>query len=784
MKQILRYIAISGVFVIPFIPLVVTNSFFFPFITGKNFTFRILVEIVFGAWAVLALMDHSYRPKKSWILYLFAIFVGLILLSDMSGMYWRKSIWSNYERMEGWITLIHLLGYFVVAGSVFSTEKLWRTFFRVSFGVNAAVLSYSILQIGGYLTINQGGMRVDGTFGNTIYLAVYAMFHIFLALIFFIKNKKEEFTGTDIWTSLVAYNAGFIVFLAPLFSSGLKDKEMMGSFAFLAFTLWIVFNAVLFVAGYIKDERVSLSLITVLNLFVIYHSATRGVMLGLIIGLLVSAILIAIFEKQNKKLRIVSASVIGAVIVVVGLFVTFKNSDFVMKSPVLSRLATISLTEKTTLSRLILWNMAIEGFKEKPVLGWGQENFNYVFNKYFDPKLYNQEQWFDRTHNVIFDWLVVGGALGLLSYLSVLVGIIWILWRKKNIHISIAEKSLITGLLLGYFIQNLTAFDNVTSYIMYISVAAYVYSKTSGEERIGSGWKLVNNRALVPVAGVVLLVIIYSVNVPAMRANTSLLTALNTKSDTDVTAMVNLFKKALNEQSFGDSETREQIVAVADRAAQAQVTISGKDELIALAKSEGEKQLALTPSDARYQVVHGLFLAHTGDLDTAIKHIDIAHKLSPKKQTISATLASLYVVKKDFEKALPVFKETFELDKGFLEVQMMYASAAIYSGDLKLADTVLAGLPTSTVAGSNNILQAYFDTKQYKRLAEMIKIRVDADPTNVNNQATLAQVYVYMGDKAKAVAQIKAAISAVPGFKDEGEKIIANIWAGRPLVNQ
>lgn len=744
-----------------------------------------MVEIVFGAWVALAFMDKAYRPKKSWILYFFAIFVGLILISDLTGMNWRKSIWSNYERMDGWITLIHLLGYFLVVGTVFSTEKLWRTFFRISFGVNAAVLSYSILQIGGYLTINQGGMRVDGTFGNTIYLAVYALFHVFLALIFLVKHKKEEFAGTDLWTTLIAYNAGFIVFLAPLFSSGLKDKEAMGAFAFLAFTLWIVFNAVIFIAGYIKDEKISLSLITALNLFVIYHSATRGVMLGLVAGLLLTALLIAIFEKHKKKMRMIAISVVAVVLVLVGVFIALRQTDFVMKSPVLSRLATISLTEKTTLSRLTLWNMAVEGFKEKPLFGWGQENFNYVFNKYFDPKLYNQEQWFDRTHNVVFDWLVVGGGLGLASYLVFFSSIIWFLWKKGGDKISVEEKSLITGLLVGYFIQNLTAFDNVTSYVMFGTIAAYVYTKTAGEARIGGGFSEINNRALVPTAIVVTLVMIYSVNVPAIRANTNLLAALNTKSETaDVTVSVALFKKALNEQSFGDPEAREQIVAMADRAAQAQVTIAGKDELIALAKAEGIKQLALTPSDARYQVVHGLFLAHTGDLDNAIKHIDIAHKLSPKKQTITATLASLYVVKKDFENGLALFKEAYELEKSFLDVQMMYAAAAIYAGDVKLSESITANLATSTVVNSNNILQAYFDTKQFGKLAQMVKFRVDQDPTNINNQVTLAQIYVYMGDKNKAIAQINAAVKAVPDFKTQADTIIANIKSGKPLIAQ
>jgi hypothetical protein len=70
MNRILRYICIVGIFIIPFIPLIVVNSYFFPFITGKGFAFRIIVELIFGAWMILAVTDPAYRPRKSWMLWI------------------------------------------------------------------------------------------------------------------------------------------------------------------------------------------------------------------------------------------------------------------------------------------------------------------------------------------------------------------------------------------------------------------------------------------------------------------------------------------------------------------------------------------------------------------------------------------------------------------------------------------------------------------------------------------------------------------------------------------
>ena len=41
-NTMVRWVALGALFLIPLVPLVVANQFFFPFITGKAFFFRIL----------------------------------------------------------------------------------------------------------------------------------------------------------------------------------------------------------------------------------------------------------------------------------------------------------------------------------------------------------------------------------------------------------------------------------------------------------------------------------------------------------------------------------------------------------------------------------------------------------------------------------------------------------------------------------------------------------------------------------------------------------------------
>src|SRR3989338_1483934 len=113
LNRYLRYIVFAGLFIVPFIPFLVSSSFFFPFITTKAFTWRIIVEIIFAAWLLLALVDADYRPKKSPILYAVGAFLLVIGVADVLGVDRANSFWSNFERMEGFITMLHLGAFFL-----------------------------------------------------------------------------------------------------------------------------------------------------------------------------------------------------------------------------------------------------------------------------------------------------------------------------------------------------------------------------------------------------------------------------------------------------------------------------------------------------------------------------------------------------------------------------------------------------------------------------------------------------------------------------------------------
>src|SRR3989344_2943333 len=199
LEHTLRWTVLASIFLLTLIPFFIAQSLFFPFITGKNFAFRILIEVATAGWLALALVYPKYRPRRSLILAAFALFVVIVALADALGAYPFKSFWSNYERMDGWVTLAHLFMLVAVASSMLNTEKLWKTFWQTELVMSLLIAAYSFLQLFGVASLTAGFSsveRLDATFGNPIYLAVYMLFNAFVAALLWVQTWNASTRGS------------------------------------------------------------------------------------------------------------------------------------------------------------------------------------------------------------------------------------------------------------------------------------------------------------------------------------------------------------------------------------------------------------------------------------------------------------------------------------------------------------------------------------------------------------------------------------------------------------
>lgn len=628
MKEILKYAIWAGLYAVLLVPFIVANNMFFPYITGKAFTFRIIVEIIFALWLILILKEKEFRPKWSWLSGSVILLTFVLLIADINAVAPFKALWSNYERMEGWVTFVHLLAYFLVLSSMFNKEKLWLWFLRANLAAGALMAVSSIDQA--------TEARFSGPLGNPIYIAVYFLFIFFFTLILLYKDVLvKNLTDWKAFRSVLT-NVLFYVYLISSF----------------------------------------------LSLYVVYRTS-RGALLGALGGIFVATVLIALFEKERPVLKQISLGIIIGGIVMVAGFLSLRGSDFVQNNPTLKRLAEISWSNVNGQARQLIWPMALKGFEEKPLLGWGQEGFNYVFNKYYDPRMYGQENWFDRAHNAPLDFLIAGGILGLLSYLALFISSLYLLWFRKN-TLKVAEKAIITGLLAGYFFQGIFVFDNNVGYIMFFITLAYIHSRLVEDEEVK---KIKNQGPLATFAqneeyqnyliipGIVILTVacLWFVNVPGIMANRTLIKSLMLVQKGQLVAGIESFKQALSYNSLGNSEIREQLISYAPAVLRApQFDQQVKRDFIGLTINEVEKQISLVPSDARYYILTGSLLNNIGDSEHALPYIKKAIELSPDKQTMRFELIqSLYNLGRSAE-AMAEAKAAYELDKNFEQAKTFY----------------------------------------------------------------------------------------------------------------
>ena len=381
----MNYFSLARTFIlIPLLAVVVVSiNTLFPFIVGKYAIFRTAVDLslIFFLIGLLQKNEESVGMfKKIEILFRKPLFIAIgiftlvFVIACFFGVNPSNSFWSNFERGEGGVQIIHLFLFFSLISLLFNDEKSWRR-----------VLIFAIL--GGMLMSGYGlfaalgkpgfvgakfaepGFRFQGSIGNPAYVAAYAIFLMFYAFCL----------------SLLGHQ---------------KNKTVLSKIIYIL--IFAVFFAVFILA------------------------ATRGAFVGFVSALVIGA---AYFAYTKPKLRPV---LIGAIIILtvsVSTLVYFKDSKLVKSLPG-SRIFDISFSTETFRHRAIEWKVAIDAFKERPLLGWGPENFIFAFDKLYNIRHFTTQAgfgaWFDRAHNIFLDYLSSICIIGLFCYVGVFAAFFWL----------------------------------------------------------------------------------------------------------------------------------------------------------------------------------------------------------------------------------------------------------------------------------------------------------------------------------------------------------------------
>lgn len=723
-KQIVRTVALGALFLITLTPLIVAGSwlwpvpFYFPYITAKGFYFRILVEVAVVAWGVLALLDRDYRPRFSWAGVAVVAFVAWMFIADAFAINASKAFWSNFERMEGWVLLAHLAGFFFAASNVLRVEKKWRAWFLTGLAVSLAVSFYGLLQLidPKDFASQQGGTRIDASLGNAIYLAVYLLFNIFIA--------------------------GWLA---------LTEKQVWLKWSLIALA---VFEGIL-----------------------IFFTETRGTFWGLMGALALAALLTAL--TAGKRVRRYAFGGLVVVVLLAGGLLVARQSALVQQNPILSRLSSVSLADLEV--RFMIWDMAYQGFLERPLTGFGQEGFNYVFNRHYDPGLYHQEPWFDRAHNGFIDWLVAGGLPGFLLFISLFAVALWLLWSRSEL--SRPERIALTAALAGYAFSTLLVFDNLSSYLYFFAILALIDSQVSRPiKRFEEAPELSGADGMtyvLPIAAITVAVLIWFVNVPGMRVAYGLIKATSPFPQ-GITGNIAAFEYLAKHPAFAAQEVRERLALFAATLVQTpEVTDDQKRQALTLAIEEMKKQVAEYPLDTRGYLQLAYTYRAGGANAEALKETLAAVELTPTKEELWTTAGTIAWNMGDMAKAQEYFDKAYALGPQFADLSQYSAAGAYAVGDAKRGDAILQAAYGTTTVNSDILASAYVAVKDWPRLIRLWRMRADAPSATVETYSSLAGAYYVSGDRAGAIRVLREIIVRFPEAAAAAQSTIQQVQAGK-----
>lgn len=711
---ITRWVTLGALFIIPFIPLYVDNTIFFPFITGKGFAFRMLVEIAFAGWVILAIADKTYRPRFSWILLIFGLFTTWMAIANFFAVNPHKAFWSNFERMDGWVTLAHLFIFFVVTAAILGADKLWQKWWLTFIGASALVCGYGFLQLFHLAAIHQGSTRLDASLGNSEYLAGYLLFAIAITL----------------WQAFE-----------------MKDKKQ-------------------------KMLRWVLIVLAAVQVVILVGTGTRGTLIGFIVAAGFGTLLWLI--EAGKRGRQGAAVALVSLVVLVGGFLSIQHSTFITQNPVLSRFS--SLSSKDLEVRFTIWNMALEGVKERPIVGWGQEGFNYVFNKYYNPSLYGQEPWFDRVHNLYLDWLIAGGIPALLLFLALFASAAFGLYRGSA---SRPERILLLSAFVAYGVQALVVFDNLFTYVPFAAMLALAHTARSKPipalEHVPEPSTQTVSSVVVPVAGVALLVVLWVVNMPGIMSGKDLIKALTPSSGVD--AQLAYFKQAAADKGFASQEINEQLLQFAvGSASTANIPNATKMSIASYAVEEMKAEVARAPHDARLRTQLATLYRNIGDYPSALKESAIAVQYAPTKQSILVEQGIEAWQSGDIKTARALFDKLYQLDTRYDQGAVYAAVGRIINGDVAGGKALLKEHFGSEIVGESILIPAYYEIKDWPDLIATLTIYAK----NRGDAAAgfqLAAAYNESGNRMQAIQVIRDTMKAHPEATAQGTSFLKQLGA-------
>ncbi len=500
-------------------PLIISFDTMYPHVVGKALFSRSAIEVILFLWIILIALEPDYRPRKSWIFLAIAIYMIIGFLSAMSGVSFSHSVWSDYNRMWGLWDQLHWFALIIILSTMFKNEDSWKPFFiwnlivAVTIGLLALTEAFNVSPS----PVRYANCALDSTLGNPSYLSQLMIINIFIAAGLFMQSIQKQASKQKV-----------LDLDAPSPKRSRKNRKGRRRSPDISET-----------SSYNLIELGFYVFSLIVCLWVFFLAASRGGLLGLVIGCLIS---IPIFIKfiDRSQIKWVLTTGIGLLGVttlffafdaMVGLPINescriqsdidgnlqcetsdstvacnrslpepfvdafFNNESVQPATETIPSGSSPDALENILGMRYAFLRMAIKGVAEKPFLGWGPENFGRVFDKYSDIEYYRHGFILaDNAHNKPINELAERGIFGFSVFILLWFTLFWRLLSNRATGGYESVRFIIFAALIGYFIQSLFLFDTPAGLLLWALLAGWIASQDNqsnnnlnilGEKQVG-----------------------------------------------------------------------------------------------------------------------------------------------------------------------------------------------------------------------------------------------------------------------------------------------------------
>ncbi len=402
-----------------------------------------ILPLVFAAWFHL---DNLFiLPKLSWFWFLLSV---LIFLTG-----WKLVLSKKIENWKGLFKYWLLPGLFVIflgVSSYFSND-VSQAFYGSYDRQSGWLMYFSLFLWLVTLTLN---WKID----SKIFRLPEIFRTIGLSGLFVSLYGILQYFGYDIfiWPEPpVLYRRAF---------STLGQPNFLGSF--LLFSIPI--SAYLLSQAKRNWIKIFWIFSLIISLAALAFSLSRSAWLGLLVGIALGLVVYFVSTRKKRLNRQIIIPLVILLALVIGIF----SQDFFWNRVKSS----FDVSNGSVAMRLIYWQSSWDKIKEQPVLGYGLEQQKAVLRDSYNKEWAVHEKinsYSDRAHNVVLDYLLIGGLV------SLILLILW--WRQLfilSLRMKVYRREALTILiaLTSYGVALLFSFETIVDMVYFWLLAAILIS--------------------------------------------------------------------------------------------------------------------------------------------------------------------------------------------------------------------------------------------------------------------------------------------------------------------